>query len=98
MKDKIHIKSFNEATENLNSETLDKSSSISDVRSSKINEKIVVEGTEKFNSVEKLHKFLTYLIEEGKGDFEIQIDNADYTYEYIEEVRIYDDVKRIILY
>jgi hypothetical protein len=35
MKDLTHIKRFNESEENLNSETLDKSSSISDVRSSK---------------------------------------------------------------
>jgi hypothetical protein len=89
MKGKGHIQSFNEHQENLN---------ISDVRSSKISEKIVIEGIENFNTVEKLHKFLTSLIEEGKGDFEVQVDNADYTYENIEEVRIYDDVKRIIIY
>jgi hypothetical protein len=37
MKDLKHIRRFNESEENLNSETLDKSSSISDVRSSKLN-------------------------------------------------------------
>lgn len=60
--------------------------------------KITIEGKENFNTVEKLHNFLTLLIEQGKKDFEIQVDNADYSYEYIEEVRIYDEAKKVIIY
>ncbi len=52
-------------------------------------DKITIEGKENFNTVEKLHNVLTFLIEQGKKDFEIQVDNADYSYENIEEVRIY---------
>ena len=37
-------------------------------------------------------------MEEGKGDFEIKVNNSDYSDEYIEEVRIYDDKKSITLY
>jgi hypothetical protein len=60
--------------------------------------KTIIEGKEKFNTVEKLHNFLTILINQGKKDFEIEVDNADYSYENIEEVRIYDDTKKVILY
>lgn len=60
-------------------------------------EKLTVE--EGFNTVNKLHKVLSDLIAEGKGDFKLSCDN-DYDYTIIEEVKVYDEPndKRVILY
>lgn len=58
--------------------------------------KITTEG--EFDTVEKLHKVLSDLIAEGKGNFNITY-NTKYDYEVVGEVKVYDepDDKRIVL-
>ena len=61
---------------------------------------IKIEGD--FNTVNKLHKVLSELIEQGKGDLELKMDEGDYSWGCISEVKIYGDEPRedtvVILY
>ncbi len=87
MKDNKHIKTFEQHQENLN---------ISDVRSSKLNEDNF-EGRDKFETVVKLHQFLSNLIDNGKGDYTVQMEVEGYTYDFIDKIKIDDNDNKIYI-
>ena len=78
------ITTLEEFKENLN---------ISDVRSSKLNE----DNRSKFESVVKLHQFLSKLIDNGKGEYIVQMDVEGYTYDFIDEIKIDDNSGKIYI-
>ena len=61
----------------------------------KINEMIKIEGN--FKTVEELYNVLGNLINEQKGDYKINVDFDDYRYDAIEEIKVYDDTKIVII-
>jgi hypothetical protein len=81
------ITSIDEFKENLN---------ISDVRSSKLNEDNF-EGRDKFETVVKLHQFLSNLIDNGKGDYTVQMEVEGYTYDFIDKIKIDDNDNKIYI-
>jgi hypothetical protein len=85
-----HLKTqqqLDEASENLN---------ISDVRSSKLNEDNF-DGRDKFETVIKLHQFLSNLIDKGKGDYIVQMEVEGYTYDFIDKIKIDDNDNKIYI-
>ena len=56
-----------------------------------------ITGRENLNTVEKLYDILKFMVETGRKDYIVQVDNADYTYEFINEIRFSDETKTLII-